>query len=156
MQIFRKLESELKFYRKINHFPEDMDPAKLHEYFNEFLKEISNEGKTGNYDQVHFVLDMANRIYSDDKFTTLATFDELVRTHYNGQFEQIRFGEENPAEIAQKINAQVEVCTRGKIKDLVRPEELNHPYIRCVFFQNKFRTNINSLPIFENFLTFWL
>ncbi|WP_457567637.1 serpin family protein [Desulfurobacterium sp.] len=89
---------------------------------NRLRLEISREIKN----KANSPINIFNRMYIDKHFTVLKTYQNIVRNYYHADIKSVDFSnKENRCKTAEKINSDVENATKGKIKNLIRPGDLN-------------------------------
>lgn len=90
---------------------------------------LSKEEVASNYDEVFkkvdkiFGLNLANKLYVRKGFSVKPKFNELARKHFQSSAESINFA--NNVKAAQTINRWIEKQTNNKIKDLIKPDDLD-------------------------------
>ncbi len=101
---------------KVLHFPTSPvvpDRQQFASAFGKIIKDLNNRGKKGGYE-----LTVANALWGQQGYEFLNEFLELIKTNYDGQFNEVDFISDT--ETARKtINAWVEEKTNNKIKDLI-------------------------------------
>lgn len=69
------------------------------------------------------VLHIANKVYVKDSYKLNKNFEDVARSNYFSEVEGVNFAE--AANAAAKINNWVEQKTNNKIKDLIKPDDLD-------------------------------
>ena len=88
----------------------------------------------------------ANALWVKESLKLLDEFSELISEYYGGKASNIDFSD--PANAAEIINDWVEENTKGKIKDLVKPEHINPIYTvlvltNAIYFKDQWRIQFN-------------
>ena len=83
----------------------------------------------GTIDQLNqknqkYQLDVANKVFVQDSYKVLDSFENTVKPNYGAAFWRLDFG--NPAQASDEINSWVSEKTHDKIKDIVKPDMFNH------------------------------
>ena len=76
-----------------------------------------------------FTLEAANKLFAQEGYKLLDTYQEIAKNHYKASVEPLNFAEEEAARKA--INDFVEAHTQEKIKDLI-PKSVLEPLTRLV------------------------
>ncbi|MCD6351507.1 MAG: serpin family protein [Armatimonadetes bacterium] len=97
---------------------------RLHAAFSALTKGLVTTGEDAPYQ-----LRVANRLWAQKKFHFERDFLGLVDKYYKGGVEQVDFVA--AAETVKRINSWVEDQTNGKIKDLLKPTDVN-PLTRLI------------------------
>lgn len=100
--------------RKALHAPENkLEVASIYRDLNENLK---NREKVA-------ILDIANRIYVNDKFRLVPKFNEIVKDYFHAEAASISL--DNADSAASIVNSWVSQQTRGRIPRIVKPMDMN-------------------------------
>lgn len=96
-------------------FSEDGTDEAIGKSYNSVITALQTGGSPDT-----FTLLTANRVYSQAGFGISPGFVNLLKQHFQADFEQLDFStSENCADAAARINGWVESTTNNKIKDLI-------------------------------------
>ncbi|XP_071409484.1 heterochromatin-associated protein MENT-like [Pithys albifrons albifrons] len=96
--------------------PESKQDADIHSGFQKLLAAINKPRST-------YSLKSANRIYVEKTFLLLPTYIQLSKNYYKAEPQKVNF-KTAPEQSGKEINAWVEKQTEGKIKNLLRPQDV--------------------------------
>jgi len=116
------------------------DSEKIHAYFGSLI-----QGIAGNA-QKNYTLETANRIYVKESYTLLQAYKDVLKSHYLGEFQSVDFT--RSAETAKAINDFVAEKTHDKIKDLIKPDNLDAltrlVLINAIYFKGNWASKFNA------------
>jgi serpin B len=103
-----------------------LSPGELHPAFHKLIDELNSEGapQAGAKPPGSFQLSTANALWTQTGTPVLPEFQKLIESNYGGALFPIDF-RQSPAAACQYINHWVEEQTRGKIKDLLKPQSVD-------------------------------
>jgi serpin B len=101
---------------KTLHFP--MEQPRLHPAFAALLWELNGGGKGKGYE-----ISVANALWGQKSYPFRPEFLTGLHEHYGAGFNEVNFGV--APEAARIINTWVEKQTRDRIKDLIKPDDLD-------------------------------
>jgi serpin B len=109
---------------KAMHF--NLPPDRLHAAFGRLIADLysRNDSKAAPGGARPVELLTANAIWTQSGERILADFQKLIESDYQGGLYPVDF-RQAPAAAGQYINHWVEEQTRGKIKDLIKPQHIN-------------------------------
>jgi len=93
--------------------------AELHKAFGELEKQLNEAGEEDRYE-----LSVANALWGQSGYNLLKEFLELTEQSYGAGLREVDFVTQTE-KTRQIINAWVEEKTNDRIKDLIKPRELN-------------------------------
>ena len=97
------------------------DMTTLHDQYHEVLKKLQNPPNV--------TLSTANKLYVQDSYQVLDSYTGLLKEQYCSELKMVNFGD--GAGTSELINGDVMTETKGKIKDLIKPSDLDE-YVRLV------------------------
>jgi serpin B len=115
-----------------------LEPERLHPAFSGLLWQLQGEGKPRGYR-----LNVANALWGKEEFRE--GFLTVNRDNYAAGLRQLDLG--NTKAAAETINAWVEKETRGKIKDLLQPDDLNNAALiltNAIYFKGDWDSKFNA------------
>ncbi|XP_017016097.3 serine protease inhibitor 42Dd-like [Drosophila takahashii] len=102
--------------------------------YKEFLTNLEGREKVA-------LLDLANRIYVNDKHTLVPEFNQVVRESFKAEAEAISLKDTTKA--ASIINKWVKDQTRDRIKSIVKKEDLSNAFImvllNAIYFKGQWQ-----------------
>ncbi|MBX7105169.1 MAG: serpin family protein [Gemmataceae bacterium] len=100
---------------KVLHLPGD---ATTHDEFGKLIADLQTPNAKSGYQ-----LRIANAVWGGKGLVFRPEYIDLTQKHYGGGLKQVNFG--NPPEAMKTINSWVEDQTNNKIKDLLRPGNID-------------------------------
>ncbi|NWI30626.1 SPB10 protein, partial [Sula dactylatra] len=120
--------------------PEYKQAEDIHSGFKELLTVISKPRST-------YSLSSANRIYVEKTFPLLSRYLQLSKNYYKAEPQKVNF-RTAPEQSRQEINAWVEKQTKGKIKDLLKSDDVTHAtrliLVNAIYFKAEWETKFNA------------
>ena len=116
--------------------PQDM--TALHQRYGKVLKKLQNPPNV--------TLSTANSLYVQDSYPVLESYTGLLKKWYRSELKTVDFADGSGT--SKLINGDVETATKGKIKDLIKPSDLDE-YVRLVlvnaiYFKGSWRQKFNT------------
>ncbi|XP_016956856.1 serine protease inhibitor 42Dd-like [Drosophila biarmipes] len=91
------------------------------------------------------ILDLANRIYVNERYTINPKFKQVVRDSFKAEAEAIRLSD--PGKAASIVNKWVNDATRRRIKTIVRSQDMNSDLtmvlLNAIYFKGQWQQEFN-------------
>jgi serine protease inhibitor len=103
-----------------------LPPAELHPAFHHLIAELNHQNNSGSDPKAARAVELltANALWTQSGERILPEFKKLIEKDYEGGLFPLDF-REAPAAACEYINHWVEEQTRGKIKDLIKPQQID-------------------------------
>ena len=114
------------------------DMTTLHDQYHEVLKKLQNPPNV--------TLSMANKLYAQDSYQILESYTDLLKKQYCSELKTVDFGD--GAGTSELINGDVMTETKGKIKDLIKPSDLDEydrlVLVNAIYFKGSWRQKFDT------------
>ncbi|XP_044250862.2 serine protease inhibitor 42Dd-like [Drosophila takahashii] len=115
------------------------DKKEVARKYKDFLTNLEGREKVA-------ILDLANRIYVNDKYTLVPEFNQVVRDSFKAEAEAISVKDRKKA--ASIINKWVKKQTRDRIKNIVEEEDITNDLIavllNAIYFKGQWQYQFDS------------